>query len=352
MYIVDLKDRFDMKEFVINELEAGQRFDKYLVKRLPNASKSFLYKMLRKKNITLNKKKADGSEKIQAGDCIQIFFSDETFDKFTADSKENTVSQIKTADKKALKQTLEILYEDSDILAVNKPTGMLSQKAEKNDVSLVEYITDYLLESGFLTNTDLQTFKPGVCNRLDRNTSGIVMAGKTVKGLQEMTAAFKERTLHKYYICVVKGCVQKRSRIKGYLYKNERTNKVTILSENESNIPENALPIETEYIPVCSNDKVTFLKVNLITGRSHQIRAHLAYLGHPLAGDVKYGNASFNGFLKKNFNIESQMLHAYQLDMPQRELVITTKLPEEFITVLKGEGLWQRGIQEDLEALR
>lgn len=334
-----------MKEFIINELEAGQRFDKYLVKRLPNASKSFLYKMLRKKNITLNKKKADGSEKIQAGDCIQIFFADETFDKFASDSKENTAKSL-------LNQPLEILYEDMDILAVNKPSGMLSQKAEKNDISLVEHITGYLLESGFLTEKDLQTFRPGVCNRLDRNTSGIVMAGKTVKGLQEMTAAFKERTLHKYYICIVKGSVLERSRVKGYLYKNERTNKVTILNENEKNIPENALPIETEYIPVCANEQVTLLKVNLITGRSHQIRAHLAYLGHPVAGDIKYGNASFNGFLKKHFKIESQMLHAYQLDIPQRKLVIASKIPDEFITVLKGEGLWQRGIQEDLEALR
>lgn len=341
-----------MKEFIINELEAGQRFDKYLVKRLPNASKSFLYKMLRKKNITLNKKKADGSEKIQAGDCIQIFFADETFDKFASDSKENAAKRLVAEKCGVLNQPLEILYEDIDILAVNKPSGMLSQKAEKNDISLVEHITGYLLESGFLTEKDLQTFKPGVCNRLDRNTSGIVMAGKTVKGLQEMTAAFKERTLHKYYICIVKGSVLERSRVKGYLYKNEHTNKVTILNENEKNIPENALPIETEYIPVCSNEQVTLLKVNLITGRSHQIRAHLAYLGHPVAGDIKYGNASFNGFLKKHFKIESQMLHAYQLDMPIRKLMIATKIPDEFIMVLKGEGLWQRGIQEDLEALR
>lgn len=336
-----------MKEFTINHLEAGQRFDKYLAKRLPNASKSFIYKMLRKKNITLNHKKADGSEKIISGDLIQIFFSDETFDKFTGNEEVQKPAVIKTP-----KIPLEVLYEDADILAVNKPSGMLSQKAEKQDYSLVESICDYLLDSGFLTRQDLATFHPGICNRLDRNTSGIVVAGKTVKGLQEMTAAFKYRTLHKYYICIVKGAVTKRSRIKGYLYKEERTNKVTIFSENEANIPKEALPIETEYIPVCSNEAVSLLKVNLITGRSHQIRAHLAYLGHPLAGDTKYGSSGFNSFFQKNYQIRSQMLHAYQLDMPERSLLITTDIPKEFKNVLQGEKLWRPGIQEDLEALR
>lgn len=336
-----------MKEFTINHLEAGQRFDKYLAKRLPNASKSFIYKMLRKKNITLNHKKADGSEKIISGDLIQIFFSDETFDKFAGNEEIQKPAIIKTP-----KIPLEVLYEDADILAVNKPSGMLSQKAEKQDYSLVEFIGDYLLDSGFLTGKDLATFHPGICNRLDRNTSGIVVAGKTVKGLQEMTAAFKYRTLHKYYICIVKGAVTKRSRIKGYLYKEERTNKVTIFPENEANIPKEALPIETEYIPVCSNEAVSLLKVNLITGRSHQIRAHLAYLGHPLAGDTKYGSSGLNRFFQKNYQIRSQMLHAYQLDMPERSLLITTDIPKEFKNVLQGENLWRPGIQEDLEALR
>ena len=203
-----------MKEITISPLEAGQRFDKYLVKCLPNATKSFLYKMLRKKNITLNRKKAEGSEKLAAGDVIQMFFADETYEKFAGtDTNADTDTKIRTDTRtaersqhtsgkmsesagrlvKKQKVKLEVLYENDDILIINKPAGMLSQKAKKDDYSLVEAISDYLLESGALTKEQLRTFHPGICNRLDRNTSGIVVAGKSIYGLQTMTAAFKER---------------------------------------------------------------------------------------------------------------------------------------------------------------
>lgn len=340
-----------MKEITITQLEAGQRFDKYLVKCLPNASKSFIYKMLRKKNITLNKKKADGSEKINTGDQICLFFSDETYEKFSGtDANGQKQAQQAVAKQKKL-HPIEVIYEDSDVLFVNKPSGMLSQKADKNDISLVEYITSHLLMNGSLTEDDLRTFHPGICNRLDRNTSGIVAAGKTVKGLQEMTLAFKERTLHKYYICIVKGKVTSRQLIKGYLKKDEKTNKVKIYQEGTKSIPKDALAIETEYIPVCANDSVTLLKVNLITGRSHQIRAHLSSIGHPIAGDMKYGNDAVNQYFLNNYKIKDQMLHAFELDLPQKSLHLHTPIPTEFVNVLKGEKLWEPGIPEDLEGL-
>ena len=182
-----------MKQLVVKELESGQRLDKFLGKYLKEAPKSFLYKMLRKKNITLNGKKATGNEKLQPNDEIKLFLSDDTLEKFRGEEKSSSRTK------------LDIVYENSHVLFVNKPAGMLSQKAEKEDVSLVEYITGYLLEKKCLTKEDLRTFRPGVCNRLDRNTSGIVAAGKTVQGLQEMSLWFKERNLHKYYLTLVKG---------------------------------------------------------------------------------------------------------------------------------------------------
>ena len=148
-----------MKEFIISHQEEGQRFDKYLVKCLPKAQKSFLYKMLRKKNIVLNGKKADGNEKIKAGDSVKIFFSDETFEKFSDEKTSVKIAAVSDEVK------LDVLYEDDKFLIVNKPSGMLSQKAEKNDISLVEYVNDYLSAK---EEHKESTFKAGICNRLDK----------------------------------------------------------------------------------------------------------------------------------------------------------------------------------------
>lgn len=329
-----------MKELKISDKEAGLRLDKYLLRYLCNANTSFIYKMMRKKNITLNDKKCEGNEKLNKDDSIKIYFSDETLNKFTLD---DNVSEKKINNKINLK----VEYEDDDILIVNKPCGVLSQKAKDSDVSLIEYITDYLLENKKITKEDLKTFKVGVCNRLDMNTSGLVVAGKSVKGLQKMSMAFKERTIHKYYICIVKGKIIKRQLIKGYLLKDEKTNKVTV-----SDTPvDGAAYIETEYMPVVFNDKYTLLKVNLLTGKSHQIRAHLSYIKHPLLGDYKYGDSKENKYIKSTYGISSQLLHAFMLEYPEENLNVSTEIPKDFIKILKGEKLWEPGIQEVLEAL-
>ena len=224
---------------------------------------------------------------------------------------------------------------------------MLSQKAKPEDVSLVEYLIAHLIHEGEINASDLASFKPGICNRLDRNTSGIVAAGKTTKGLQQLSEAFKLRTLGKYYLCIVKGSVDKRALIKGYLYKDNKTNKVTI-SRTET---KDSLPIETEYIPVCSNGNVTLLKIHLLTGRSHQIRAHLASIGHPLIGDYKYGQKSVNDTFNRQYKVKDQMLHSYELDIPDMDIHIYAAIPASFKNVMKGEQLCRPGIQEDLEAL-
>ena len=294
-----------MKEFIIEENEAGQRFDKYLAKLLREAPKSFFYKMLRKKNITLNGKKATGNEKLLKGDTIKLFLSDETFDKFAGSSQAARAYC-----------ELDIVYEDPDIIIINKPAGMLSQPADDGEPSLVEYLTGYLLKKGDLTEEQLKTFRPSVCNRLDRNTSGMVCAGKSLAGLQFLSRIFHDRTLHKYYICLTKGKID-------------------------------SLPIETKYRPLGSNGKITLLEVELITGRTHQIRAHLAGTGHPLLGDTKYGDSEFNKQYIRH-GVRHQLLHAYRLVIPETDQTFVAPAPELFCKIIKEENL-EEAYHENLE---
>lgn len=308
-----------MKQYTIRPNESGQRFDKYLKKLLSNASGSFVYKMLRKKNITLNDHKADGTEKLNNGDVVKLFLSDETFDKFAGAIQTNSeYAKLKAIDA----SRLNVVYEDADVVIINKPSGMLSQKSVPEDISANEYILSYLIHKGELTEEQLQTFRPSICNRLDRNTSGLLIAGKSMKGLQEMAQALKKRTVQKYYRCIVKGELHERTHLKGYLFKDEKLNKVKIVSrkplsqetgsERNGNA-ENYLPIETEYRPVLTANGYTELEVHLITGRSHQIRAHLASIGHPIIGDIKYGDRNENERFRREVNVRFQMLHAYRI---------------------------------------
>jgi 23S rRNA pseudouridine955/2504/2580 synthase len=318
-----------MQEIIVSTNEAGQRFDKLLAKYLNEAPKSFIYKMLRKKNIVLNGKKATGNEKLEVGDSVKLFLSDETIEKFSKVTVQKT------------KQKLDVIYEDENILLINKPVGMLSQKAEAKDESLVEHIITYLLESGQLTEEELRKFKPSICNRLDRNTSGLVVAGKSLLGLQKMGELFKERSMKKYYRCLVVGEVKEKQYIKGFLYKDETINKVMISQEEVID----SLPIETEYEPLWTNGKCTLLEVHLITGRTHQIRAHLATIFHPIVGDYKYGNRKINDVYKQKYKLESQLLHAYRLELPELNGELenislkqfTSPLPKLFERILNEE---------------
>ena len=194
-----------MRELNITTREEGQRLDKILSKYLNKAPKSFVYKMLRKKNIKLNDKMATGSEMLQTGDKVTVFFSDETFEKFRGETKKVIYPVI----------DLDIVYEDEDVLIVNKPAGMLSQKAKSQDVTLVEYILGYLQKKGEWSPQD--SLKPGICNRLDRNTSGLVIAGKSLRGLQKKSELLKDRTMDKYYLTIVEGVMKEPSVVRGYL---------------------------------------------------------------------------------------------------------------------------------------
>lgn len=301
-----------MKEIIASTNEAGQRLDKLLGKYLNRAPKSFLYKMLRKKNITLNGKKADGREQVAAGDVIKMFLADETVAKF---------SEHHTAD---LRSDLTVIYEDDDIILINKPAGMLSQKARPEDLSVVEHLIAYLLEEGSLQRSELAGFKPGICNRLDRNTSGIVIAGKSLAGLQQMNQLLKDRDIHKFYLCIVAGTLAAEQQIEGYLTKDRIRNQV-IITATPSSADEK--PICTRYRPVShgriGRQPCTLLEVELVTGRSHQIRAHLAAIGHGIIGDSKYGDAGLNQYCRKHWQLSHQLLHAFRLTLPELSGALT-----------------------------
>ena len=329
-----------MREIVIEKNEAGQRLDKFLAKYMNEASKSFFYKMMRKKNITLNGKKCEGNEKLAEGDVVKLFLAEDTIEKFSS-------VQVQAV----RKVNLDILYEDDEIILVNKPAGMLSQKAKETDESLVEYLIDYLLGSGKLTESGLRAFRPSVCNRLDRNTSGIVAAGKSLAGLQMLSGVFKDRSIHKYYQCLVSGEIRDVKTVDGWLLKDEKKNQVRILTDVEAKRfggkggDEEPKRIRTKYEPIATDGRFTLLRVTLLTGRSHQIRAHLASLGHPIVGDSKYGGVSKVN--PSGRTVKYQLLHSYRLEFPKLAepfaylsgRVFEALLPGYFGSVLKETGI-------------
>lgn len=315
-----------MISYRIGANEAGQRFDKYLRKLLREAPSGFIYKMLRKKNIVLNGRKSDGSQILEDGDEVKLFLADDTLYKFMGQP---------SGEGEALSGSypyhpLEVIYEDENWLMVNKPAGILSQKAVPEDISMNEWIIGYLLHTGCLMPEQLVTFKPSVCNRLDRNTSGLLAAGKTLAGLQSLSEAFRERTVQKHYRCLAAGRVTESMHLRGYLSKDEKTNRVTLTTEKSAN----ARPIETELTPLSVYREATLLSVHLITGRTHQIRAHLASIGHPILGDGKYGDSRVNEEWKRRAGVRRQLLHAYSLTLADGRS-ITAELPQDFCRALR-----------------
>lgn len=313
-----------MQQLTITDLEAGQRLNKYMMKYLNQAPSSFIYKMLRKKNITRNGKKASGDEILECGDVIKVFLADETIEKF----------RVVQASKQTSGITLQILYQDPDILAVHKPVGVLSQKAQKDDYSINEAIVDYCLSMQILTEKQLETFHPSISNRLDRNTSGIILAGISLKGSQMLARILKGHTCKKYYYTIVAGEMKQIIHETAYIVKDTK--------KNQSKIQKTACPgasmIETAFTPLCVKNGFTLLQVQLFTGKSHQIRAHLQSLGYPMAGDTKYGNPAVNRKLRERYHLNHQLLHAGRLVLPDIP-EITDPLPAEFQKVADGLGL-------------
>ena len=292
-----------MTEIKIDKTNAGQRLDKLLLKYLNRSGKAFVYKMLRKKNIKLNGKKAEGNEILAENDIIALYLADETIEKF------RTETVIKRTEKKPA-----IIYEDENILAANKPAGLLVQ-GDKNESA--ENLNDMLLSYLKEKNEIPPMYKPGVANRLDRNTGGIVLMAKNLAAAQALALAFKENTIEKHYICAVKGSIDKSGEISGW-HSKDSENKVLITSEER----EGAAYVKTQYRPVCKGDEYTVLDVKLITGKSHQIRESFELIGHPVVGDPKYGDRETNVFFKREFGLNHQLLYAVQVKFSFKEGIL------------------------------
>lgn len=296
-----------MREIIIDSANSNIRLDKYLFKYLSKAPSSFVYKMLRKKNITLNKAKCTGHEVLKAGDTVCLFLSDDTIEKFSQSenkvSYSNNVEKIKNED---------IVYEDDNILIYHKRVGLLSQKAQSNDISANEIVLNYLQQN---PECDFSIYKPSVINRIDRNTEGIIIVAKTYVAANILSKAIKDRTLRKFYYCIVKGKAEDIGPVSAKLIKNESNNTVKIFPEDYKD----GELIKTAYRCVKYNGAYSLLEVELITGKSHQIRAHLASMSHPILGDYKYGERKINDLLKKQFGIDYQLLFAKRIVMPKLE---------------------------------
>ncbi len=286
-----------MVEIKINKSNENQRLDKYLLKYLNKAPKSFIYKMLRKKNIKLNNKKAEGNEIIINGDIINIYLSDETISSFKEEKQINKTNS-----------DFKIIFEDNNIILCYKPIGLVSQPDDKNkNNSLNDQLIYYIYNKNeYNNNCD---FTPSICNRLDKNTSGIVTFGKNLKALQSLNNAFKNDFIYKYYLTAVYGNITKSGKIE--LYHTKKDNKVILSKEY---IP-NSKKIITEYEPIANKNNKTLLNIKLITGKTHQIRASFEYIGYPIIGEKKYNQNS----IKDKFNLKYQFLHCHKLHFKKQD---------------------------------
>lgn len=324
-----------MKEFIIDKSNKDQRFDKYIKRILKTAPDAFIYKMLRKKNIVLNGKKASGKEKLSEGDEVKIFLSDETFLKFSGSEGTDNLNYLN--DRTLVKKNAGlfkagILYEDEDIIIYDKPAGILSQKAKKEDISVNELLLAYIYDKESDNKERFKMFTPSVCNRLDRNTSGIILLAKTLPGARLLSSALKDRRVHKEYLALVHGNVDlkddKEVIKEAYLKKDKDGNSVIIsdLSETKggkiiSESDDNNIRIKTGIIPYkrysFAGEEFTLLKVILYTGKTHQIRAFLSHLSHPIAGDVKYDKGHKEHYKNIKGYPKRQFLHAAKIRFPE-----------------------------------
>ncbi|MCR4610976.1 MAG: RluA family pseudouridine synthase, partial [Lachnospiraceae bacterium] len=229
---------------------------------------------------------------------------------------------------KGIDYKIDVIYEDDDIIACNKPAGLLSQKSKDNDISINEYIVSYLIKEKGYSLEEYRTFHPSVSNRLDYNTTGVILAAKTLKGQQNLSHALKYHELEKYYICICVGEVKEEITLSAQLSKDTDNNKVTISDNRDGNIM-------TKIFPIRSNSDISLLKIQLLTGKTHQIRAHLAHIGHPIIGDMKYGYKEVNELYRQKYGIITQALHSYTTYYDNKN--ITAPLPDALQRLIEEE---------------
>ncbi|MGL4484216.1 MAG: RluA family pseudouridine synthase [Anaerovoracaceae bacterium] len=341
-----------MVKIEIQENDAGQRLDRFLRKRYNNAKLSFIYKMART-SLKLNGKKANIKTVLNKNDVLEIFLNPQIEAELIGNKKINTA-----------KVRFETLYENADILIINKPYGVLTHgtKEEKKE-TLTNQVYLYLMNKEEYDPSKENSFSPAAANRLDRNTTGVITFGKTAKGLRNLNTLFRERDeIKKYYLTIVKGELTEEQTLEASIIKDENENKVTVSSGKKE---EEAKSIVTKIYPLSNKNGYSLVKVELSTGRTHQIRAQLAVIGHPIIGDNKYGNKTVNKFFKEKFNLSAQLLHSNSLQFSEEAskdlgirkegnnikelkiveidnykiIEIVAKPPEQFNKIIKGLGL-------------
>ncbi len=285
-----------MKELTIGQNDAGQRLDRFLAKAVPLLPASLAQKYIRIKRIKLNGGRADRDTRLKAGDLLQLYINDEFFDKPREDNAFLTVATPK----------VHIVYEDEHILLADKRPGIAVHAHDGAEYgrTLIDHIQAYLYQKREWRPREENAFAPALCNRIDRNTGGIVIAAKTAEALRILNQKIKDRELDKRYLAIVEGTPQPREgSLKGYLFKDEKKNRVFVTDKPQAG----AKSCQTNYKVLESRNGLSLVECELITGRTHQIRAQFAHAGHPLLGDGKYGK------LDKRYDRNYQALYSYKL---------------------------------------